>query len=604
MKKRGRIRSGARARRNRRLVILSGIVALAATVFVLAAAIYVIFGMDNGQAPLEDQDAADIAIFESSFEEPEPVSEYLSSSIISNIVDAGHSVTEALGKRPQTVDMTDANRSTFVNIDNCLIVDTRKVQIDVTSESVPSSDDKYYYLFEEATYEDSIPADAEPLTKVYKNENTSFTINLNKGEANSRLFSKFTVAVKLDGEYVSISHPKYITNPGACAPYSYAGMKHGSIKGILPDPLRIGELADLNVSYCAYNIPLSHILVPSGGISYTYDGVTYHFNTGVVENYDRLFKKLNGMGIDVAAIVLNNANTSTYPDLTHPDARRGSTAPYYMFNAVTDGGVKACAAVGSFLAGRYSGSGHGNVSMWIIANEVNARKEYNYMPYVDVDTYTQAFTKAFRVFYNAIVSQNSAAKVYFSIDQRWTMNSQKTGDYDAKDVLDILAASMKADGDIDWGLAAHPYSYPNGNTAFWKSSKYTTHSVDTPAISMDNLEVLTDYMQRAEMLDTSGNVRSIILSEMGYSSTSGEALQAAAFAYAYSIMEKNGHIDALMLSRQTDASDEIAALKLALGLQTTGGHHKYIYDVFKYIDTSRRKDVISFAYDIVGKEFD
>ena len=120
---------------------------------------------------------------------------------------------------------------------------------------------------------------------------------------------------------------------------------------------------------------------------------------------------------------------------------------------------------------------------------------------------------------------------------------------------------------------------------------------------MDNLEVLTDYMQRQEMLDTEGNVRSIILSEMGYSSTSGETLQAAAFAYAYSIMEKNGHIDALMFSRQTDAADEIAALKLALGLQTTGGRHKYIYNVFKYIDTDKRKDVISFAYDIVGKTF-
>ena len=33
------------------------------------------------------------------------------------------------------------------------------------------------------------------------------------------------------------------------------------------------------------------------------------------------------------------------------------------------------------------------------------------------------------------------------------------------------------------------------------------------------LEVLTDYMQRPELLDTAGNVRSIILSEMGYSST-------------------------------------------------------------------------------------
>ena len=59
-----------------------------------------------------------------------------------------------------------------------------------------------------------------------------------------------------------------------------------------------------------------------------------------------------------------------------------------------------------------------------------------------------------------------------------------------------------------------------------------------------------------------------------------------------------------MLSRQTDASDEIAQLGLALGLETTGGKHKYIYNVFKYIDTDKRKDVISFAYDIVGKTFD
>jgi hypothetical protein len=120
---------------------------------------------------------------------------------------------------------------------------------------------------------------------------------------------------------------------------------------------------------------------------------------------------------------------------------------------------------------------------------------------------------------------------------------------------------------------------------------------------MDNIEVLTNYMQIAEMRDTSGKVRSIILSEIGYSSTSGEALQAAAFAYAYTKMEKNGYIDALMLSRQTDAGDEIAALGLALGLQTTGGQKKYIYNVFKYIDTDRRNDVISFAYDIVGTKF-
>ena len=322
-----------------------------------------------------------------------------------------------------------------------------------------------------------------------------------------------------------------------------------------------------------------------------------------MNDYDTLFKRLNSMGIDVAAIILNNASTSAFPEITHPSARSGSTAPYYMFNATNESGVKALAAIGSFLANRYSGSGHGNVSMWIIANEVNARKEYNYMTHTDVNTYTVAFTRAFRVFYNAIKSQNAAAKVYIPIDQRWTYNTEKTGDYDAKDVLDIFAASLSEYGNIDWGLAAHPYSFPNGNTAFWKSSKYVNHTDTTPCITMDNIEVLTNYMKRDAMLDTSGNVRSIILSEIGYSSSSGQALQAAAFAYAYVKMEQNGYIDALMLSRQTDAGDEIAALGLALGLQTTGGGKKQIWNVFKYIDTDKRNEVISFAYDIVGKTF-
>lgn len=600
MKKSGkRMHTGPRARKNRKLVILSSVVAVLCTVFVLGMVGYVIFGMGGGES---EEELPEEAIFEASIIQREKVPEYLNESVVDSIVKGGASVSKALAGRPATVPMTDENRSTFATIENCLITDSNKVTVDVTSEGIPGSDDKYYYLFEEAVYEDSITG-KEPLAKVYKNDSASFTVNLNKGDANSKLFSKFTVAVKLGDEYVSISHPRYITNPGACAAYSYGGMSHKSIKGILPDPLRIGELADLGVSYCAYNIPLSHILTTSGGIAYAYGGVTYHFNKGAIDTYDYLFKRLNSMGIDVAAIVLNDASVGAFPDITHPDARSGSTAPYRMFNGSTDGGVKALAAIGSFLAGRYSGSGHGNVSMWIIANEVNARKEYNYMANVDVNTYTVAFTRAFRVFYNAIKSQNSAAKVYIPLDQRWTYNNAKTGDYDAKDVLDIFAKSLSDYGNIDWGLAAHPYSFPNGNTAFWNPSKYTTHDVSTPVISMDNLEVLTGYMQRPEMRDSSGNVRSIILSEIGYSSTSGETLQAAAFAYAYTKMEKNGYIDALMLSRQTDAGDEIAALGLALGLQTTGGRHKYIYNVFKYIDTDRRKDVISFAYDIVGTTF-
>lgn len=599
--KKRRRRTGKKARRNRIIVILSGVLAAFAIVLVGAMIGWLIIG-DN-KTPEEEALEQEV-LFEASLEaEEEKNEEFINESTIDAIVKAGHNVSEALSKRPATVEMTPENTAEFATIESCSINESGKVEVSVKSEGIPKSDDKYYYLFEEATYDEGIVEGSEPIARIYKSDDTSFSVDLNKGAANSRLFSKFQVAVKMDDQYVSISHAKYITNPGACAGYSYGGMQHKSIKGLLPDPLRIGELADLGCEYATYNIPLNHILVTSGGIPYSYGGVTYHFNSQIINDYDTLFKRLNGMGIDVAAIILNNASTSAYPEITHPSARSGSTAPYYMFNASNESGVKALAAIGSFLANRYSGSGHGNVSMWIIANEVNARREYNYMTHTDVNTYTVAFTRAFRVFYNAIKSQNSAAKVYIPIDQRWTYNTEKTGDYDAKDVLDIFASSLSEYGNIDWGLAAHPYSFPNGNTAFWKSSKYVNHTETTPCITMDNIEVLTNYMKKPEMLDTSGNVRSIILSEIGYSSASGQALQAAAFAYAYVKMEQNGYIDALMLSRQTDAGDEIAALGLALGLQTTGGGKKQIWNVFKYIDTDKRNEVISFAYDIVGKTF-
>ena len=599
--KKRRRRTGKKARRNRIIVILSGVLAAFAIVLVGAMMGWLIIG-DN-KTP-EEEALEQEALFEASLEaEEEKNEEFINESTIDAIVKAGHNVSEALSKRPATVEMTPENTAEFATIESCSINESGKVEVSVKSEGIPKSDDKYYYLFEEATYDEGIVEGSEPIARIYKDDDTSFSVDLNKGAANTRLFSKFQVAVKMDDQYVSISHAKYITNPGACAGYSYGGMQHKSIKGLLPDPLRIGELADLGCEYATYNIPLNHILVTSGGIPYSYGGVTYHFNSQIINDYDTLFKRLNGMGIDVAAIILNNASTSAYPEITHPSARSGSTAPYYMFNASNESGVKALAAIGSFLANRYSGSGHGNVSMWIIANEVNARREYNYMTHTDVNTYTVAFTRAFRVFYNAIKSQNSAAKVYIPIDQRWTYNTEKTGDYDAKDVLDIFASSLSEYGNIDWGLAAHPYSFPNGNTAFWKSSKYVNHTETTPCITMDNIEVLTNYMKKPEMLDTSGNVRSIILSEIGYSSTSGQAMQAAAFAYAYVKMEQNGYIDALMLSRQTDAGDEIAALGLALGLQTTGGGKKQIWNVFKYIDTDKRNEVISFAYDIVGKTF-
>ena len=226
------------------------------------------------------------------------------------------------------------------------------------------------------------------------------------------------------------------------------------------------------------------------------------------------------------------------------------------------------------------------------------------MAYTDVNTYTKEYAQAFRVFYNAIRSVNSAANIYMPLDQTWNRNLSNSGDYDARDVLDSFNSIIKEKGNIDWRLSHHPYPVPLTNAAFWNTGAYYNkliqNSADTPMVCMKNMNVITDYLQREEMLTDSGEIRSVLLSEVGFTSSSGgEGVQAAAFAYAYYITEANSHIDGLLLNRETDAPEEVAQ-GLAFGLCNSGGGHKQIYNVFKYIDTPESKSVTEFAKGVIG----
>ncbi|MBR5116548.1 MAG: hypothetical protein IK096_05725, partial [Lachnospiraceae bacterium] len=378
-------------------------------------------------------------------------------------------------------------------------------------------------------------------------------------------------------------------------------------KGLLIDPLKssTGEWDDLGVDYATYNFPLSHILgATSNGayptIGYNYHGKTYYFNGAHIHEYDYLFSIMTKKGIDITGIILDNASVSAYPEFTHPDARSGSTAPYNMFNGATKDGVEALGAVATFLAGRYSGGEHGRVHNWIIGNEVNARKEWNYMSAsTDLKTYTAAYAQAYRVFYNAIKSVNAGAGVYICLDQQWDRNKKNNPDYDARDLLDLFADEIREHGDIDWGLAYHPYSVPLTQAAFWKPTSLVTQSADSSFITMQNIGVLTNYMHQDRFLKKDGGVRSIILSEQGYSSTAGQDVQAAAFAYAYKIAAANPDIDYFIYARETDHSSEIAE-HLALGLNDLGGGHKRIYQVYREIDQPGGSAAVDFALSIIG----
>ena len=198
---------------------------------------------------------------------------------------------------------------------------------------------------------------------------------------------------------------------------------------------------------------------------------------------------------------------------------------------------------------------------------------------------------------------NANARIYVSMDQQWDRNLSSKNSYDVKDLLAEINRIMSSEGNIDWGLAHHPYAYPLDNTTFWNSSSkirnLITDSENTSIVTMENIQVVTDYLQRPEMLTADGEVRPVILSELGYSSLNGEVNQAAAFAYAYYAADGNPYIDAMILSRQTDAAEEVAQ-GLALGLSTQSGQRKFIYDVFKNIDQPGSESYTEFAKSIIG----
>ena len=514
---------------------------------------------------------------------------------------------------PEEIEITNENRKGFAKIQQCEISaeDTGKVIVSGLMEGIPKSDDRRIYVFNVATYQDGLHDGQEPITSIRKSDDQfSFTFNLNYKQANSRLFDKFAIGIKQDGKYILLSDFSYITNPEQRAQYQYAYPKAKSIKGLLIDPnkLKGNELSDLGVKQAAYNIPVGRLVGHTSSanyptIYYNYQGQTYLFDGQVVAEYDIIFSRLTQLGIQTTAIILNDWNGS-YVNLVHPNARKAGACPYYMFNASDASGVDHMGAIATFLAERYSGTAHGQVVNWVIANEINARKHWNYYPAVDVQSYAQVYADAFRVFYNAIKSVNACAKIYMPVDQTWNRNLND-GDYDARDIIYSFNAYIKAEGNIDWDLSHHPYPVPLTHAAFWnmpsnyKRMNLVTNSVDTRMVTMQNINVVTDYLQREELLNPDGESRSVILSEQGFNSLSGQGVQAAAFAYAYYIAEANSHIDGFLLNRQTDAAAEVAQ-GMAFGLNNADGSHKQIYNVFKQIDGPNSQAATEFAKGIIG----
>lgn len=507
------------------------------------------------------------------------------------------------------------------------VVITGTAEKDVPQETVPETledgtvvppetevpDDGYYYLFEMQPYETGIGSRTDYAAWCDKAEKLKFSLPFSGGDSDPRLYSRFVVALKIGDTYQAISAPIYVTNPGDVASFTEEYPEAMSKKGLLIELDMLGDAMELGVKHTTINIPYHHII--GGNLKYHYNGKDYYFNEELIASYDKMISSFSNKGIIVTAILLNGWNDA-HPELHEAGLAKSSSAFYYGFNVSTPEGYETTRALFSFMAERYSGADykHGRVSNWIVGNEVNNNKNWNYVGPMDLASYTKLYEKNFRVAYTAIKSRSKNARVFFSTDYEWKKQNTNL-QYAAKDFIDLFNAGISAEGNIEWGLAYHPYPYPMTEPEFWDDDQtgMVNETFESPVINFKNLHVLTDYFQQAHMRTAGGQVRHIILSEEGFTSDSisrGKVydIQAAAFAYAYYLVDNNPYIDAFILNRQVDAITEVET-SCAFGLWTVDMSRpdkviavmpKNIYQVFKHIDTRKSLRYSEFAKSIVG----
>ena len=501
-------------------------------------------------------------------------------------------------------------------ITSCRITgDKQNVEIGLSSSGDVTGTDGNVYVFEMQPYEDELGSRVNYIASAPALGATTVSVPLNLGTDQDKLYSRFVLAVFNGTGFTKVSQPYYITNPEAVAGNTEPFKDPLTKKGLVIEIDMLSDAFDLGVKHVTTNIAFSQIM--GTGIEYRYDGKTYNFNKAVVDAYDKTISALSGKGMTVTVILLNDWNPNT-PDLVYPGTQKSSNAFYYMFNAQTEAGFEQTKAIASFLAQHYSGANpnYGKVSNWIIGNEIN-NQQWNYVGSMDLTNYVKAYQKAFRVIYTAIKSTNANDRVYFSLDYNWMNEIDGKVKYGGREIVDSFNSIANTQGQMDWGLAYHPYPCPMTEPEFWDDPQTTglfTNDFNSPVINFANLNVLTDYFTQDSLRAPAGNVRHIILTEQGftsYSPTRGNIpeIQAAAYAYSYYLVDSNPYIDAYTVSRQVDAPLE-AKDGLKFGLWEcdmnqpnliVATKRKKIWQVFRDIDKKNATlEATEFAKSIIG----
>lgn len=437
-----------------------------------------------------------------------------------------------------------------------ILLDKKTISFTATLPEIPVSDDGIVYLYEMQPFEYAVAPTAVPAASAPASLTPAFTVPYTE----TRLYTKLGLAVKSGGQNVLIANPQYIANPELLAAHT----KARQVRALK---------SEQGKEFCNLYLTENTAGVMAG--RYTTAQV---MNTGS-----------------------NQAITNPYSRAAlMPTDPRPVTPRHYMLNASEPAGINAIASELSKVAA------NSTIENFIIGNEVNVRT-WNYMIWTDWDSYIREYAQAFRVAYNAVKSQNANAHVFICIDQNWDRNrpvghAEYYEFIDGKDFLAKFNALIASEGNIDWGVAQHPYPVPLTYAKFWDMSGCPSGSYMAAQVSsgkmmtFQNLTLLTNALQSPEMLSPSGAVRHVILSEIGLTNAQGTEVQAAALYASYVAAKSNPFVEEIiyLLSFSEPQVDTRLSGQSQLVYDSLGTANEAVYDAWAkaYIGISDWSQVI------------
>jgi hypothetical protein len=395
------------------------------------------------------------------------------------------------------------------------------------------------------------------------------------------------------------------------APFPNPPSKKGLQVQMVEDALELGiKHAALNVNFAQ----LLSLQTNTAVLTERFADRTFHFSKGYVEHLDRQIKPLSDRGVVVSLILLyyRSGDEALNAIMLHPKYDQKAPNHLSAFNTGNPESAAYYSACVEFLARRYSAAGEpqGRVWNYIVGNEVNSHWYWANMGEATMEQFADDYLRAMRLCHEAVRRQSVNARVYLSLEHHWNIHYPPASErqaFAAKPFLEYFARRAHETGDFDWHVAFHPYPENLMDCRTW-NDKTALPAEDTPRITFKNIEVLTKYFEKPEMLYR-GNPRRIILSEQGFHSPEtpdGERLQAAAYCYAWRKVAALPAIDSFILHRHVDHRHE-GGLNLGLWTRKKEASHpaephekKRIYEVFRLADTPGWESVFRFALPIIG----